>query len=110
CGIVSGDKTDKVRDCNFKIFYGKLSTAPMIEQCPINMECTLIHTLGSNSHVIVIGRVDGTYISQEFLEDGELNLDKLNPLLWIQKRSEYVAVGRSVGKAWSMGKTLKTTL
>ncbi|MFC1897894.1 flavin reductase family protein, partial [Chloroflexota bacterium] len=48
CGIVSGTKADKVKDCNFNVFYGKLTTAPMIEQCEINMECSVVHILGSN--------------------------------------------------------------
>ncbi len=39
CGIVSGVKSDKVAACNFKIFYGKLGNAPLIEQCPVNLEC-----------------------------------------------------------------------
>ena len=28
CGIVSGNKTDKVADCNFSLFYGKLQRHP----------------------------------------------------------------------------------
>ena len=85
CGIVSGLKTDKVRDCHFDIFYGKVGTAPMIEQFPINMECSVVHILSSNSHSIVIGRIDGTYVSEELLSEGELDLDKLTPLLWFSR-------------------------
>ena len=39
CGIVSGRETDKVADCKFNIFYGKLATAPLISECPVNLEC-----------------------------------------------------------------------
>lgn len=39
CGLVSGK--DKNKADMFKTFYGKLKTAPMIEQCSINMECEL---------------------------------------------------------------------
>ncbi len=108
CGIVSGVKTDKVRDCNFSIFYGKLGTAPMIEQCPISMECTVLHILGSNSHSIVIGRIDGTYVSQELLAEGKPNWDKISPLLWFPNKSEYVEIGNTVGKSRNIGNALKT--
>ena len=40
CGIVSGKKEDK--SPLFTSFYGKLKTAPMIEQCPINLECRVV--------------------------------------------------------------------
>ena len=40
CGVVSGHKVDK--SGLFKVFYGKLETAPMIEECRLNMECKLV--------------------------------------------------------------------
>jgi flavin reductase (DIM6/NTAB) family NADH-FMN oxidoreductase RutF len=45
CGIVTGRKKDKSN--LFKIFFGKTKTAPMIEQCPLCIECKLtdIHEL-----------------------------------------------------------------
>ncbi|MBI4283165.1 MAG: flavin reductase family protein [Chloroflexi bacterium] len=109
CGIVSGAKTDKVRDCSFTIFYGKLTTAPMIEECPINLECSVVHVLGSNSHSTVIGRVDGTYVTEEFLADGKPDFTKLAPLLWFVNKAEYVTVGKTVGKSRSSGRELQTT-
>ncbi len=109
CGIVSGTKADKVKDCNFNVFYGKLATAPMIEQCSINMECSVVHILGSNSHAIVIGQIDGTYISQELLVDGKPDFNKLSPLLWFVDKAEYVTSGEVVGKSRSSGNELKTT-
>ncbi len=45
CGIVSGSKVNKVEACQFKIFYGKLANAPLIEQCPINLERKVIHIM-----------------------------------------------------------------
>jgi flavin reductase (DIM6/NTAB) family NADH-FMN oxidoreductase RutF len=107
CGMVSGKKTDKVKDCNFHIFYGSLTTAPMIEECPINMECSLMHILGSNSHLIVVGRVDGTYLSQEFTKDNKPILDELKPLLWFPEMADYVMASKVVGKCRGAGNALK---
>jgi len=41
CGLVSGREADKVADCKFNIFYGTLANAPLISECPINLECRL---------------------------------------------------------------------
>ncbi len=106
-GIVSGADRDKALDCHFNVFYGKLKTAPMIEQCPLNMECTLLHMLSSNSHSIVIGRIEASHVSEEYLKDGKLDFARLNPLLWIPARADYVGVGAPVGKCWAVGKELK---
>ena len=43
CGLVSGEKTDKSHV--FDVFYGSLKTAPMIKECPVNLECQLIQML-----------------------------------------------------------------
>ena len=50
CGIVSGTKQDKTGDCGFTVFYGQLKTAPLIEQCPVNLECKVVHILNLGSH------------------------------------------------------------
>jgi flavin reductase (DIM6/NTAB) family NADH-FMN oxidoreductase RutF len=107
-GIMSGAQTDKARDCGFEVFYGKLKTAPMINQCPLNMECSLMHILGSSSHVIVIGRIEASYVSGEYVKEGKLNLGDMNPLLWIPNKGDYVGVGNSVGKCRVIGKEIKT--
>jgi len=71
CGIASGSKVDKVKACQFKVFYGKLDNAPLIEQCPVNLECTVVHILDLGSHSLIVGRIEETHISQSCLSNGE---------------------------------------
>ncbi|MCJ7606053.1 MAG: flavin reductase family protein, partial [Dehalococcoidales bacterium] len=52
CGIVSGRDTDKIADCGFTVAYGKLDTAPLIEQCPVNLECEVLHILNVGIHAL----------------------------------------------------------
>jgi flavin reductase (DIM6/NTAB) family NADH-FMN oxidoreductase RutF len=107
CGIVSGAVTDKVKDCGFKLFYGALKTAPMIEQCPINMECLVEHQLELGTHILVIGRVNETYISEEFLTDGKPDVKKINPIIFTHEPGgHYYSFGEIVGTPFQSGKTL----
>jgi flavin reductase (DIM6/NTAB) family NADH-FMN oxidoreductase RutF len=108
CGIVSGDKSDKVRDCGFKVFYGKLDSAPLIEQCPVNLECEVLHILKLGSHDAVIGKVTETHISENCLTEGEPDITKINPIAFSrEKLSKYYAIGEFVAQAFSIGKELK---
>lgn len=107
CGIVSGKDRDKAKDCKFNIFYGKLGTAPMIDQFGINLECSLLHVMGTKSHFIVIGEVVATFISSEYVKDGKLDAAIFNPLLWYPDKREYVAVSKSLGRPHSAGNELK---
>ncbi len=104
---MSGSKTDNVEDGNFRVFYGKLNTAPMIEQCPVNLECSVVHILTSTSHYIIIARIEATYVSQEYLKGETIDADKLNPLIWFADRGDYIRVGQSLGKSHSIGRELK---
>ena len=107
CGMVSGRDTDKVEDCGFTVFYGKLGTAPMIEQFPVNLECRLLHMLSSNIHAIVIGQIEATYVSEEYMTDGKPDAKKINPLVWFAERGEYLALGQTVGKSRGTGNEIK---
>ena len=75
CGIVSGKKTDKSEI--FGLFYGELKTAPMIKDCPLNMECKLVEIVESASNEILIGEIIGTYTEEKFLTEGKFDFGKM---------------------------------
>jgi flavin reductase (DIM6/NTAB) family NADH-FMN oxidoreductase RutF len=110
CGIVSGSKVDKVKACGFKVFYGSLGTAPLIEQCPIHLECRVVHVLNLGTHAFVLGEVKGAYITDSCLTDGKPDVKKIKPMIFDLEASEYAAFGEVIAKAFSVGKELKARL
>lgn len=107
CGTVSGSKTNKVATCQFKVFYGQLNNAPLIEQCPINLECKLMHSLDLGSHSLFVGRIEQTYISENCLTDGKPDVSKIKPLIYTASPArQYQALGDVVAKAFSTGQRL----
>ncbi len=110
CGMESGAKADKVEICQFKVFYGKLETAPLIEQCPVNLECKTLHILDVGSHALVVGRIEETYVSEDCLTDGKPDVDKVKPLTYVtQPGRRYQALGEVVANAYSIGRELGNT-
>jgi len=108
CGIVSGAATDKIKDCGFKVFYGTLDSAPLIEQCPINLECEVLHILNLGSHSHVIGKIVETHASEDCLTDGKPDIVKIKPLIYSRgTTARYNAVGKVLADAFSIGKELK---
>ncbi len=105
CGLVSG-KDSKKADL-FKTFYGKLKTAPMIEQCVINMECELIKTVDFPNHDIFIGKITNTFCEETVLTDGDVDFEKVQPILFAMNDQSYYSIGKKFAKAWSVGKELK---
>lgn len=108
CGTASGSKTDKVADCRFRIFFGKLGTAPLIDQCPVNLECRVAQMLDLGSHVCVLGKIEEVYINDSCLTNGEPDSDKIRPFLRAAGAgNNYREFGKPVGEAFGSGKQIK---
>ena len=106
CGIKSGKNTDKSN--LFDLFYGELETAPMIETCPLNVECKLVQVVESGLNEIFIGEIVGTYTKEEYLSEGKLDFHKMKPIILSQPDTTYWRLGESFAKAWSVGKKYGT--
>jgi len=106
CGIYSGHKVDKSQI--FSVEYGKLKTAPLIQECPINLECRVIHSLDLGSHVLFIGEIIETHIDVDCLTDGKADPAKIDPLIYAIAVGQYRRLGEIVGQAWNAGKKKKT--
>jgi flavin reductase (DIM6/NTAB) family NADH-FMN oxidoreductase RutF len=106
CGLVSGKDTDKAE--LFETFYGRLGTAPMIQECPINMECRLIQTIDFPNHDGFIGKIVETYCDNECLIDGVVDFSKVRPILLVRNDESYWKLGERFAKAWNVGKQLRT--
>lgn len=108
CGIVSGSKEDKVSTCNFNVFHGKLKTAPLIKECPVNLECRMVHLLNLGSHALVIGQVEEVFVSEDCMTDGQPNATKINPLIFVVGTAKtYHCLGEFIAPAFSVGMELK---
>jgi flavin reductase (DIM6/NTAB) family NADH-FMN oxidoreductase RutF len=106
CGIMTGRSTDKAS--LFDIFYGELKTAPMIRQCPVNMELRLHDVMDLKTHDIFIGELVQTYADDSVIADGAIDISKLRPLLFDMASKKYWSLGPSLGRCWNVGKSLKT--
>ncbi|MCK8600436.1 flavin reductase family protein [Desulfoferrobacter suflitae] len=108
CGIVSGAQDDKTETCRFTVFYGKLKTAPLIVECPVNLECQMLHMLNLGSHALLVGLIEETHVSVECMQDGEPDARKVRPIIYgggAQKT--YFSLGEPLAPAFKIGKALK---
>ena len=102
CGVYSGKKNDKSQI--FKVFYGDLKTAPLIQECPLNLECKVIHYLDVGSHTLVVGEIIETYLSEDCLTNGEVDPEKIDPLIYAPGTIKYHRLGEVIASAFKAGK------
>jgi flavin reductase (DIM6/NTAB) family NADH-FMN oxidoreductase RutF len=76
-GLVSGKKQDK--SGIFQVFTGDLEYAPMIQNCPVTMECRLVEAVDLPSNTLFIGEIVGAYTEEQYLTDGQPDIRKIKP-------------------------------
>ncbi|MBN1636556.1 MAG: flavin reductase family protein [Deltaproteobacteria bacterium] len=102
CGIYSG--RDKDKSGLFTVFIGDLEDVPLIEECPVNLECVLKHQLDLGSHWLVIGEIVQTHISEDCYTEDKADPLKINPLIYSPSSQNYHRLGEIVGKAFYDGR------
>ncbi|HMK43482.1 MAG TPA: flavin reductase family protein [Dissulfurispiraceae bacterium] len=107
-GMVSGRNVDKSEI--FTSFYGKLASAPMIRECPINIECRVVQVVDVGaSHEIFVGEIVDTLAAEFCLTNGLPDMGKMKPIAFSMHDNNYWKIGEHLGKAWSVGKEYKQT-
>jgi flavin reductase (DIM6/NTAB) family NADH-FMN oxidoreductase RutF len=102
CGLVSGRDADKSEV--FDLFYGELGTAPMIQECPLCIECQLVDVVSLPSHDLFLGQVVAVFADEDCLTGGKPDVEKMNPFVLTMPDNNYWRIGPHAGKAWSVGK------
>jgi flavin reductase (DIM6/NTAB) family NADH-FMN oxidoreductase RutF len=93
----------------FRVFYGELETAPLIEECPLGLECRLYQVVELPANDLFIGEIVAAYADEDCLTDGRPDILKINPLVLTMPDNNYWTVGEQAGQAWQAGKKLKET-
>jgi hypothetical protein len=71
------------------------------------MECELLQTVDFPNHDVFVGKVVATYCDPSVLTGGEVDLEKLQPILFAVNDRSYWGIGKKLAKAWSVGKDSK---
>ncbi len=97
CGTRSGQTVDKFAACGFTIQPASQIRAPLIEECPVSMECELIQNVPLGNHEWVMGKIVAVHVDEDVLaEDGGLDTARINPLLGLW--AEYWSIGEKIGE------------
>ncbi len=107
-GIMPGKSIDKFAAAGLTAVHGVLVDAPYVAECPIVIELKLLHTLELGSHTQFVGEILDVKADNDCLDANKKpDIAKIDPLIYDGGSQTYYGVGRSVGPAFSIGKTIK---
>lgn len=104
CGLVSGHDADK--SDVFKVSYGELGTAPLIEESPVSAECRLSRIVEFGTTDLVVGEVVQLYADPRITAGGRVDFGRFDPLLYASG-SAYYSLGEKKADAFRIGKDFR---
>ena len=97
CGVRSGKDVDKWKETGLTRGKAKmLSYAPIIEECPVNIECKVTEVKELGSHHMFLAEVVSVQVSEEYLDEtGKFCLNETG--LMAYSHGEYMGLGEKIG-------------
>ena len=96
CGIFTGAKVDKFEKTGLHKAPASAVACPLIEECPLALECKVIDILPQGTHDLFLAEVVAVDVDDSILdENGKLCMDRAG--LAAYAHGEYFALGEKLG-------------
>ena len=97
CGVVSGRDHDKFAEQNLTAIQGSKVAAPLVAECPLNLECKVKEIIKLGSHDMFLAEIAAVQVSENFLaESGRLDLERDGGILGYA-HGHYFNLGECIG-------------
>ena len=78
-GTASGRDGDKLKEKNVATCNADVVNAPLLTDCPVNIECTVVDSIVTGSHEMFIGKVEKVHADERVLDEkGNVDCSKLD--------------------------------
>ena len=98
CGVKSGRDYDKFKEMNLTPMAATKVRSPLIEECPLNIECRVTEIKELGSHHMFLAEVVAVNASKEYLDETtqSFNMEKAGLISYIH--GKYYGTSSPVGK------------
>lgn len=80
-GSHSGREEDKFSKLNIKVEEGIKVNAPLLADCPINIECKVVDSIVTGSHEMFVGKIEYVHTDRKIVDDkGNIDFSKIELL------------------------------
>ena len=107
-GIASSNKmADKFARTGMHAVKSGRVDAPVIEEYPLTLECTVEKIEQEPYGLRILGRIVNVLADEKVLDEkGRIDAGKLGAFAFDQMQNGYYAIGEKVGQAWNSGADL----
>lgn len=95
CGTVSGRYGDKFERAGLTAVAGSVVEAPIIAECPVNLECKVLQIVPLGAHDMFIGEIVARHADESLVTKGRVAFDKIPLIAYVS--GEYWSLGEKIG-------------
>lgn len=107
CGMTSGRNQDKFAVCHFTPVRSDLVDAPYVAECPLILECKVVHVLEVGVHTMFVGEILDVKVDESAVTEGTPDPTRIKPIIYAPEDRRYYGLGPSLGLGFFIGKELK---
>ncbi len=98
CGIVSGRDVDKFRELGLTPMPASVVSAPLVKECPVNLECKVLDVRKLGTHDMFLGEIVAVHMDEDVLtKEGEINISRLKPIAYCPQAAQYWSLKEPIG-------------
>ncbi len=95
CGIYTGKKVNKFEKCGFTKAEATEVSAPLIDECPINLECKVKDIIPLGTHDMFLAEIVAVHVDEALVDgEGKLHLEKAD--LTAYAHGDYYSLGKKL--------------
>lgn len=95
CGVTSGKEVNKFSETKLTQEKAEKVKAPLIRECPVNLECVLKDTIPLGAHDLFLGEIVQVHVDEAVLDaKGHIDFAKADPFVY------------NVGEYWNLNKKI----
>ena len=96
CGVKSGRDVDKFKEMKLTPVSGEKVKAPLIAECPVNLECKVTEVIPLGSHDMFLAEVVAVHAEKEYMDEkGKFHLEQAEPIVY--SHGAYLETGKTLG-------------
>lgn len=96
CGVKSGRDVDKFKELHLTAEKADHVQAPLIKECPVNIECKVVKKEELGSHHMFLAEVKAVHVDEAFMDEkNRFALEKTRPIVYVH--GEYYSLGNLLG-------------
>lgn len=95
-GVWSGAEHDKFAELGLTATPASRVNAPLIEECPVNIECVVKHQMALGAHDLYLAEIVAVQYDEDVLDArGRVRTNRLAPIAYME--AEYWSLGERIG-------------